>query len=120
MAWYCCYCCYCCYFVIIAIVVDVLVLGFGENSRVLKWICERVDNADTAASTPIGYVPKTDALDTSGLNVSEGALKQLFAVDRKGWQEEVTEMRTYLKQFGNRVPAGITKQLDSLEKRLSS
>lgn len=94
--------------------------GYGENSRVLKWIFDQTDNkSGNAKETPIGYIPKEGALDTSGLDVSPEAIKQLFEVNPSDWKEEVQEMRRYTEQFGDRLPAGLKKQMDSLEKRLA-
>jgi len=94
--------------------------GYGENSRVLKWIFDQTDNKPgNAKETPIGYIPKDGALDTSGLDVSPEAIKQLFEVNPSDWKEEVQEMRRYTEQFGDRLPAGLQKQMDALEKRLA-
>eukprot|EP01114_Cavostelium_apophysatum_P018495 TRINITY_DN572_c0_g1_i1.p1 TRINITY_DN572_c0_g1~~TRINITY_DN572_c0_g1_i1.p1 ORF type:complete len:630 (+),score=185.97 TRINITY_DN572_c0_g1_i1:151-2040(+) len=90
--------------------------GFGENSRVLKWIVERSAGKTDATETPIGFVPKS--LDMSGLNIPESDVKELFAVDKAAWKSEAANMRTYLKEFGDRVPQGIYKELDALESRL--
>jgi len=91
--------------------------GFGENSRVLKWIVERSSGKGEAVETPIGYVPKN--LDVNGLNVDKSTVDNLLNVDKEAWKKEAAEMRNYLKQYGNRVPKGISDELDSLEKRLS-
>jgi len=93
--------------------------GFGENSRVLKWIYERVDNELNAVETPIGYVPKPGALDVSGLSVPDNDLKELFRIDPGEWRGEAAEMRNYLKQFGTKTPKGIMDELQLLENRLS-
>lgn len=94
--------------------------GYGENSRVLKWIFDQTDNkSGNAKETPIGYIPKEGALDTSGLDVSPEAIKQLFEVNPSDWKEEVQEMRRYTEQFGDRLPAGLKNQMDALEKRLA-
>jgi phosphoenolpyruvate carboxykinase (GTP) len=92
--------------------------GFGENSRVLKWIFERTENADNAVKTPIGYVPKPGALDTKGLNVSPQDLQELFRIDNSEWQRDVEGLRKYFTIFGDRLPQELTKQLNDLESRL--
>ncbi len=112
--------------------------GFGENSRVLKWIFDRCDeqNGKLAVKTPIGYVPKEGVLDTAGLDVSPQTMKELFKLDPEEWKNgiptiytnmqytnsttiDITSMRKFLSQFGDRVPAGITQELNGLEGRLS-
>eukprot|EP01116_Phalansterium_solitarium_P023078 TRINITY_DN78_c0_g1_i1.p1 TRINITY_DN78_c0_g1~~TRINITY_DN78_c0_g1_i1.p1 ORF type:complete len:630 (+),score=235.66 TRINITY_DN78_c0_g1_i1:116-2005(+) len=94
--------------------------GFGDNIRVLKWIAERCEGADNAELTPIGYVPKRGAIDTSGMSLEAGALDELLQVEPAGWLQDVGLMRDYLKQYGHRVPVGIKQELDSLEKRLKA
>lgn len=93
--------------------------GFGDNCRVLKWVCERVAGVGHARQTPIGLVPTDEALDMSGLDVSADDMRQLLEVDVDAWKEEVKEMREYFQIFGDKLPQGIKEQVDELEKRLS-
>lgn len=92
--------------------------GFGENSRVLKWILERVSGEGKAVETPIGYMPTPDAIDTTGLDISSSAMQELLKVDRDEWLREVASIREYYDSFGDKLPKELAHQLDSLEKRL--
>jgi phosphoenolpyruvate carboxykinase (GTP) len=92
--------------------------GYGENSRVLKWICERVEGTGKAQKTAIGNLPSEDALDVSGLNVSADALKQLLGVDAEGWKKEVEDIAANYKKFGDHLPKALVEQLENLQKRL--
>jgi phosphoenolpyruvate carboxykinase (GTP) len=92
--------------------------GFGENSRVLKWICERVEGTGQAQKSPIGNLPAPGALDLNGLNMPADDLKQLLAVDAAGWKNEVADVATNYAKFGNHLPKQLTEQLDGLRKRL--
>ena len=92
--------------------------GFGENSRVLKWVCERVDGVGKARSTPIGYVPTNDALDIGGLDVSRDTVHKLTHVDYQAWLQEIPSIREYYNQFGSHLPETLTTILDDLERRL--
>jgi len=92
--------------------------GYGENSRVLKWIFERVEGTGEAVETPIGYLPAPGALDLSGLDIAEAAMKELLAVDKDGWLNEVEGLAKYYEEFGNRLPAELRKQLAALKERL--
>jgi phosphoenolpyruvate carboxykinase (GTP) len=89
--------------------------GFGENSRVLKWIFERVSGKGKAIETPIGYIP--EELDLSGLSSVD--LKKLLEVDTKAWLEVAAELQIYFKLFGSRMPEGLLKELRDLKQRLS-
>jgi phosphoenolpyruvate carboxykinase (GTP) len=91
--------------------------GYGENSRVLKWIFERISERGEAISTPIGFMPKT--LDVSDLNLSESTMKVLLHCDKEGWLREVADLKGYFSQFGSKLPQGISDELSELYQRLS-
>jgi len=92
--------------------------GYGENSRVLKWICERVEGTAKAQKTAIGNLPTPDALDLNGLDLPAEDVKLLLAVDADGWQNEVTDVAANYAKFGTHLPKALTEQLDGLKKRL--
>jgi phosphoenolpyruvate carboxykinase (GTP) len=93
--------------------------GFGENSRVLAWVCQRVAGVSEATETPIGWVPSPESLDTRGLEgVSEEDLQTLLSVDREEWRAEVPSIRELYDVLGNRLPAALHEELGALEKRL--
>jgi phosphoenolpyruvate carboxykinase (GTP) len=92
--------------------------GFGENSRVLKWVFERVTGGGAAIETPIGNLPAAGALDVNGLDVAPGALDVLLKVDVDGWLAELPLMKQHYESFGDRLPAGLWTELAALEKRL--
>ena len=93
--------------------------GYGENSRVLKWICERAEGKSQAQKTAIGNLPTADALDLSGLNMPAEDLQQLLAVDGAGWKAEVEDVAANYARLGSHLPKALTEQLDSLRKRLA-
>jgi phosphoenolpyruvate carboxykinase (GTP) len=93
--------------------------GFGENSRVLKWIIERVDGAGEAVDTPIGRVPAQGALDTTGLDIDPAVLTELTTVDRDKWRVELPQIEGHYETFGERLPGVLQDQLKDLEKRLA-
>jgi phosphoenolpyruvate carboxykinase (GTP) len=93
--------------------------GFGDNSRVLKWVLERVAGSGGSEDTAIGRVPSAGALDTTGLDISDETLGQLLAVDNDLWRHEVPQIRDHYAAIGDRVPAELHQQLDALEARLS-
>jgi phosphoenolpyruvate carboxykinase (GTP) len=92
--------------------------GFGENSRVLEWIFNRVDGNAEAVETPIGLVPTADALNTDGLDLSADDLELLLTVDAEAVKAELPQVEAYLEQYGDRLPAAVTAQLDQLKARL--
>jgi phosphoenolpyruvate carboxykinase (GTP) len=92
--------------------------GFGENSRVLKWIFERVDHKASAKLTPIGYVPDIDSIDLSNLDVSEKDIKALTEINKDQWLDEVDSIRAYYKTIGKKCPIDLFNELNQLEYRL--
>jgi phosphoenolpyruvate carboxykinase (GTP) len=94
--------------------------GYGENSRVLKWIFERVHGTAQAIDTPIGRLPAPDALDLSGLKLADNALDLLLKVDLEGWTNELPVMKKHFEKFGSRLPQGLRDELGALEQRLAS
>ncbi len=92
--------------------------GYGENSRVLKWICERVEGTAKAHETPIGNLPTADALDTSSLNLAAEDLETLTAFDASGWKKEVDDVASYYAKFDGKLPDALRKQLLELHRRL--
>ncbi|PRY69556.1 phosphoenolpyruvate carboxykinase (GTP) [Glaciihabitans tibetensis] len=92
--------------------------GFGENSRVLAWILDRVDGTASAVDSPLGLMPAPGALNLDGLSLTEGARESLFEVDRASWIAEVDSTELFLEGFGSRVPAQLTDQLGELRSRL--
>jgi phosphoenolpyruvate carboxykinase (GTP) len=92
--------------------------GYGDNSRVLKWIFERVEGKGESVETPVGFLPKPEAIDLSGLEFRPESLSQLLAVDVPGWKTDVDEMTAYFATFGDRLPSTMYDQLTRLRQRL--
>ena len=95
--------------------------GYGDNSRVLAWIFDRCDGKDNYVDTPIGYMPKEGAIDTTGLKgVTPETMKALTSVDKEGWLKEVKDIReNHYPKFGKHLPKELTACLDDLEARLN-
>src|SRR3954464_3825163 len=92
--------------------------GFGDNSRVLKWIVERLEGTADATQTPIGNVPAPDALDTSGLDLSDEQLQTLLTVDNDAWRDEAEGITPHYERFGDHLPKALWDELDRLRQRL--
>jgi len=92
--------------------------GYGENSRVLKWIFGRVTGEAKAEETPIGFMPTVECIDCEGLNVSTEDMTELLKVDKVEWLNEVSSIRTHYSKFGKHMPQELIQQLDAMEERL--
>jgi phosphoenolpyruvate carboxykinase (GTP) len=94
--------------------------GYGDNSRVLKWIFERVSGEGKAVETPIGFLPTRDAIDTTGLSISTEGMHELLNVDADEWLKEVTSIKEHYTKLGERLPKELHDELAALEKRLNA
>jgi phosphoenolpyruvate carboxykinase (GTP) len=94
--------------------------GFGENSRVLKWIVERLDGRGSAVETPIGLVPTPDALDLTGLDIPAEDIEAVLRVDRAEWLAELPQITEWFEKFGDKLPTVLWSELDALRSRLQS
>ena len=93
--------------------------GFGDNSRVLKWVFERCSGKSEAVSTPIGNLPKASSLDLNGLSgVTADDLKQLLEVDAEGWKKELPLIKEHFAKFGSKLPKELEQELAALAERL--
>ena len=84
----------------------------------LKWIVERISGEADATETPIGYVPAKNAIDTSGINVTEEQMTELLDVDKEEWLNEIESIREHYARFEDRLPKVLSDELDALEARL--
>ena len=93
--------------------------GYGENSRVLKWVFERLNGTAEADKTAIGYLPNATSLDTTGMQINEADLQAITSVDVDGWREAVPQIRDHYAAFGDRLPTELATALDALESSLN-
>ncbi len=94
--------------------------GYGENSRVLKWIFERVAGGGKAVDTPIGRVPAPGGLDLAGLRIPDQSAAELLRVDVEAWIAELPVIRKHFEKFGAKLPQGLREELAALEHRLQA
>jgi len=94
--------------------------GFGENLRVLEWVLQRCFNNIDSIKTPIGYIPRPQDLDLTGLKLSVGAFEKLFEIDKKSWLGEAKEIKKFYKKFKKDLPSELWQEFDALLGRLKS
>jgi len=92
--------------------------GFGDNSRVLKWVVERLEGRAGAVETPIGLVPTPESLDVSGLDLSAEDLAAVLRVDPEEWRAEIPAVTEWFTKFGDKLPGVLWAELDALKARL--
>ena len=92
--------------------------GFRENSRVLKWITERIEGTAGAAETPIGYVPTVDDLDLKGLDADRADVAETLAVRPEDWRNELEMIEEWFETVGDKLPDSLNDELEALRQRL--
>jgi phosphoenolpyruvate carboxykinase (GTP) len=92
--------------------------GFGENSRVLEWVFRRCEGEGEAVETPVGLLPAEGEIDTEGLDISLEAMKELLSVNLDLVKEQLPQVKAHLAEFGDKLPAEVSAQLEALEQRL--
>jgi phosphoenolpyruvate carboxykinase (GTP) len=97
---------------------DFLWPGFGENSRVLKWIIERLEGRAQAVETPVGSLPSPASLDVDRLNLPPEALEALLTIDAEEWRAELDLIEDWFATLGPRLPAALRTELDGLADRV--
>ena len=93
--------------------------GYGENSRVLKWIFDRLDGKANAIKTAIGYLPAPEDIDTVGLKVDASDMNTILTLDSDGWKQALPQIKDHYAQFGDKLPSSLAQQLSTLESALS-
>ena len=94
--------------------------GFGENCRVLAWVCDRLSGTGEAVETPIGLVPSPGAVDCNGLTVDEATMTRLVEVDPTSWRSELSLIEAHYQRIGGRLPEEMSHQLEALRSRLGT
>ena len=92
--------------------------GYGDNIRALKWIFERLEGADNAVETPIGYVPKTGSIDIEGLSGIDINMPEILKVDKNEWLAEAELITTHYATFSGHLPSELKDQFEALKGRL--
>ena len=94
--------------------------GFGDNMRVLKWVIERCNGQADAVKTPVGFVPKTDDIDVSGLDVDVEVVNALLDIDAATWSAEIEDIDKYFSAYGDRLPPAIRKQIERIRNEIKA
>ena len=92
--------------------------GYGENSRVLKWMCDRVEGRAKGTATALGIMPAPGELDLGGLDVNPADMQELLKVDAAGYKAEIPSVENFFAKFGDRLPKRMRTQLEGVKKRL--
>jgi phosphoenolpyruvate carboxykinase (GTP) len=89
--------------------------GFRDNSRVIKWMVDRIKGHVPARQTPVGLMPRIEDLNLEGLSLPSGVIDKLFETDKGEWQKEAEEIEAFYAQFGDRLPKALKKRLTELK-----
>ena len=88
--------------------------GFGENSRVLKWIIERIEGKVDAVDTPAGLIPVPGDLDVDGLEIDAQDLEEVLRYVPREWADELPRITQWLTSLGDKTPKELFDELDRI------
>ncbi|MCL2506977.1 MAG: phosphoenolpyruvate carboxykinase (GTP) [Endomicrobia bacterium] len=94
--------------------------GFRDNSRIIKWMMERIEGKAGAVESPIGFFPEDGAIDTAGLDIKKETMDKLLSVNKDDWKKEVEMIEEFYAKFGDKIPQELTDQLTELKKKLDA
>ena len=92
--------------------------GYSDNTRVLKWIVDRVNGKATATETPIGFIPKYEDIEWTGLKFSKEDFDQVMAFDQAAWNTEVVSQEEFFFKLRDRLPKQLINERQQLIGRL--
>ena len=76
---------------------------------------DRIENKAQADETPLGLMPKHGGLDLTGLDITKGAMDELFSIDKNSWKDEIKDIEKFYSGFGDRIPAELSSELKKLK-----
>lgn len=94
--------------------------GFGENSRVLKWIVDRIEGRVDAEETVVGYTARFEDLDVAGLSETEQDIREALAVNPAEWERDLEDNEQWLQFLGDRVPGEVWDEFNALKERIAA
>jgi phosphoenolpyruvate carboxykinase (GTP) len=93
--------------------------GFRDNSRVIKWMVDRIKGKVGAQKTPVGLLPHLADFDMKGLSLPQGTIEKLFEVNRAEWEKEAAEIEAFYAQFGDKLPKALARRVAELKENLA-
>jgi phosphoenolpyruvate carboxykinase (GTP) len=94
--------------------------GFRDNSRVIKWMIDRIENSKPAIETEIGLFPQKNDIDLSGLNIDKSIMDKLLSVNKEEWKKEISSIEEFYAKFGDKIPKELTNLLKELKEKIFS
>ncbi|MDR3243397.1 MAG: phosphoenolpyruvate carboxykinase (GTP), partial [Elusimicrobiota bacterium] len=92
--------------------------GFRDNSRVIKWMIDRIENSKPATETEIGLFPQKNDIDLSGLNIDKSIIDKLLSVNKEEWKKEIASIEEFYAKFGDKIPKELTDLLKELKEKI--
>jgi phosphoenolpyruvate carboxykinase (GTP) len=91
--------------------------GFRDNSRIIKWMIDRIDRKTGAKETEIGLFPEENSIDLSGLAIRKDTLEELLKIDKESWKKELVMVEEFYARFGDKIPKKLRTYLLELKEK---
>jgi phosphoenolpyruvate carboxykinase (GTP) len=92
--------------------------GYGENSRIIKWMIDRIEGKTGVRESEIGLFPQDGAIDLDGLDIKKETMDKLLRVDKEDWKKEVVMIEEFYNKFGDKIPKDLRDYLKELKAKL--
>jgi phosphoenolpyruvate carboxykinase (GTP) len=94
--------------------------GYRENSRIIKWMIDRIEGKTGARESEIGLFPQEGAIDLTGLDVKKETMNRLLSVDKEEWKKEVVMIEEFYSKFGDKIPRDLRDSLKELKDKIGA
>jgi len=94
--------------------------GFGENTRILKWMIDRIENEAQGVEHAVGISPRYEDIRWNGLDFSREQFDLVSDINAADWAEELKLHDELFEKLAHNLPTELTTAKAALAERLAS